>query len=96
MDMNIVSTTEIQRNFKRVLDRLNATSEPLVVVRDSQPEIVMLPYLEYKRLSEIEKQMVKQQMEMVWEKMRKKNAKVSDKELNADIEEAVRYARRGS
>lgn len=92
MNINIVSTTELQRNIKKVLEKLNSSTEPLVVVRDSQPEAVMVPYAEFKRLSEIEKEMLRKRMEEVWERMRKKNAKVSLKEIDKVIEETKKYA----
>lgn len=94
MNTNIVSTTELQRNIKQVLERLNASSEPLVVVRDSQPEAVMLQYSEFKRLSGIEKEVLKEKMEIILRKMANRNRNISDKELNADIEEAKRATRR--
>lgn len=93
MDVNIVSTTEIQRNFKRVLDRMKASSEPLVVVRDSQPEAVMLQYSEFKRLSELEREVLKEKMEKILKRMAKHNRNISDKELNADIAAARRATR---
>lgn len=96
MNTNIVSTTDLQRNIKDVLARLHSSNEPIMLVRDSQLEAVILPYSEFKRISEIEKQMVKKQMEEVWERMRKKNAKVPMKKINEVIEEAKKYARRGS
>lgn len=93
--MDIVSTTDLQRNIKKVLEKLNSSTEPLVVVRDSEPKAVMLQYSEFKRLSEIEKQMIRKEMEEVLEIMRKRNAKVPMKEIDKVIEEAIRYARRG-
>lgn len=89
-----VRTTDVQRNFKSVLEKLRSSNEPVIVLRDSVPEAVMLPYAEYRQLSELKKQEVKTRMEEVWEEMRKHNADVSDEELNADIERAKRYAKR--
>lgn len=94
MNTNIVSTTELQRNIKQVLERLNASSEPLVVVRDSQPEAVMLPYSEFKRLSALEKEVLKEKMGKILSKMARHNRNVPDKELNEDIEEARHAPRR--
>ena len=93
MNINIVSTTELQRNMKKVLEKLNSSSEPLVVVRDSTPAAVMLSYSEYKRLSGFEKEMLKEKMLKILDEMAKRNKKFSDKEINADIEEAIRFAR---
>lgn len=94
LNTNIISSTDVQRNFTQVLAKLRSSNEPLVVVRDSQPAAVMMGYEEFKRFSEIEKQLVKAKMELVWETLRKKNKNVSDEELNKLIAEAKRYAKR--
>lgn len=94
MNTNIVSTTELQRNIKEVLARLHNSNEPIMVVRDSQPAAVMLPFAEFKRLSELEKEVLKEKMEKILSKMASHNRNVPDKELNEDIEEARRTTRR--
>lgn len=94
MNPQFVRTTDIQRNFKKILEQLHASNEPVVVLRDSVPEAVMVTYAEYRQLSEFKKQEVRNRMEEVWEEMRKRNAHVSDEQLNADIERAKRYAKR--
>lgn len=94
MDINIVSTTELQRNIKKVLERLNSSTEPLIVVRDSQPVAVMLTYTEYKRLSSFEKEVISEKMKKILGNVAKRNKKFSDKEINEDIEEAIRIVRR--
>jgi PHD/YefM family antitoxin component YafN of YafNO toxin-antitoxin module len=80
--------------MRGVLSRLKTSNDPLIIVRDSQPAAVMLPYMEYKRLSGIERQLLKAQMDKVWDDMRKRNVRVSDKELDVVIEEAKKHARR--
>lgn len=94
MNTNIISSTDVQRNFTQVLAKLRSSNEPLVVVRDSVPEAVMMGYAEYQQFALMQKQLLKKKMEEIWEDMRKKNAHVSDEELNADIERAKRYAKR--
>ena len=94
MNTQIVRTTDIQRNFKQVLQKLRSSTSPVVVVRDSVPEAVMLSYQEYERLSMIEKLLLKSQFEHIWEGMRQRNAHVSTAILNADIKRAKRYAKR--
>lgn len=94
MNTNIISSTDVQRNFTQVLGKLRSSSEPLVIVRDSVPEAVMVQYAQYQQFVELKKQLLKKKMEEIWEDMRKKNADVSDEELNADIERAKRYAKR--
>lgn len=94
LNTNIISSTDVQRNFTQVLAKLRSSNEPLVVVRDSVPEAVMMGYTEYRRLSGMEKQLVTARFEKLWEEMAKHNANISDEELNADIERAKRYAKR--
>ena len=96
MDTNIISTTDLQRNIKSVLEKLNNINEPLIVVGDSKPKAVMMQYGEYKRLSNIEKEILKLQMEKILDKMRIRNKNIPDKEIDRDIEEAIKYARRHS
>lgn len=93
MNSDIVSSTDLQRDIKAVLTRLNVTKQPLIVVRDSKPTAVLLPFSEYRRLSDLEKQLLKAQMEDIWVDMRKRNAGVSDKELNKVIEDAKKHVR---
>lgn len=94
LDTNIISSTQVQRNFTQVLAKLRSSSEPLVVVRDSVPEAVMMPYGEYQQFAAFKKHLLKEKMEKIWEEMTIHNANVSDEELNADIERAKRYAKR--
>ena len=86
MNTNIISSTDVQRNFTQVLQKLRSSNEPLVVVRDSQPAAVMMQYDAYKRILEVERQLAKARMELVWESMRKKNKNVSDVQLNKLID----------
>ncbi|MBI4065043.1 type II toxin-antitoxin system Phd/YefM family antitoxin [Candidatus Gottesmanbacteria bacterium] len=94
MNYQFVRTTDIQRNFKSILEKLHASNEPVVVLRDSVPEVVMVPYTEYQELSLIKRQLLRTRMDEIWETMRKRNANVSDEEINAVIEQAKRYAKR--
>ena len=91
MNNNIISTTDLQRNIKEVMTRLNSSSNPLVVVRDSQPTAVLMSYPEYQRLSGLEKSQLRNQMENILREMTIQNSKVKDEELDADILKA-RYA----
>ena len=94
MNIQFVRTTDIQRNFKKILEKLHTTNEPVVVLRDSVPQAVMVPYNEYRQLSELKKQQLRIRMDEVWEEMRKHNVNISDEKLNKIIEEAKQYAKR--
>ncbi len=94
LNTNIISSTDVQRNFTQVLAKLRNSSEPLVVVRDSVPAAVLIQYADYQEFAELKKQLLKKKMEEIWEDMRKKNVHVTDKILNEDIERAKKYAKR--
>lgn len=96
MNSNIISSTEVQRDIKSVLKRLNSSSEALVVVRDSKPEAVLVPYSEFRRLTGLEKEVIKMQMEKVWEEMRQRNKDIPDEEIDKAIAEAKSHAKRNS
>lgn len=91
MSIQIVSTTQVQRNFKQVLQKLTS---PVLVVRDSSPAAVMLSYPEYQRLVNLEKQAVKQQMADILSSLAEKNTAIPDSQVNADIDQAQCRARR--
>lgn len=95
MDTNIVSTTELQRNMRQVLAKLDSSNAPLFVVRDSKPAAVVLSLAEYRRLSGLESDLLKQKMQALLRDRAKRFKHISDKELDADIEEALRAVRRG-
>ena len=95
MDTNIVSTTDLQRNMRQILTRLNDSNEPLIVVRDSKPEAVVMRYDEYRRISALEKEQLKQKMMAILADRAKRFRHISDKELDADIKKARRAVRRG-
>lgn len=94
MNLQFVRTTDIQRNFKSILKQLHASDEPIVVLRDSVPQAVMLPYAEYKELASLKTTFLRKRMEEVWNRMRAVNAHITDGELNADIRRARQYAKR--
>lgn len=91
MDLQIVSSTHVQRNLKSVLARLHA---PVLVVRDSVPAAVMLPYLEYQRLANLEKAQLKKHMEDVLRAMDTQHKDISGAQVDQDIAEARRATRR--
>ena len=79
---------------QKILSQLNSSKEPLVVVRDSQPEAVMLPFEEYQRLSAIENQLLREKMEAILIDLSRKNKNISDSELDKDIKIAKNALRR--
>jgi len=92
MNIQMVSVTDVQRNFKNILDNL-VPKNPTLVIRDSTPRAVILSFEEYKRLTQLEREALKKEISMVMDVLSKKNAKFSDEEINRDIEYARKHAR---
>lgn len=39
---NIVSTSDIQKNYRKIFDRAKRTKEKIVVLRDNKPDVVII------------------------------------------------------
>ncbi|OGM58479.1 hypothetical protein A3A75_00735 [Candidatus Woesebacteria bacterium RIFCSPLOWO2_01_FULL_39_10] len=92
MNTQMVSVTDLQRNSKKVLAKV--ARNPLVILRDSIPEAVLLSIEEYKRLTELEKETLKKELSLIMDGLAKKNAKFSDEKIDRDIEYAKKHAPR--
>lgn len=90
MNLQTVTTTDIQRNFSRILSNLN---EPVVVMRDSRPEAVVVDYFEYLELKKIKEESEIEEFEQLLDKVHAKNAHIPVKKMEKDIEEALKYVR---
>ena len=93
MNTQMVTVTDIQRNFKHILDNLVPKS-PTVVLRDSVAEAVIVSFSEYKRLANLEKELLKNEMFATLDDLAKKNKDISFEELDKDIEYAKKHAPR--
>jgi prevent-host-death family protein len=92
--MNIISTSTLQRNIKDVFDKLSQEKNSLIVVRDSIPEAVLVPYDEFLRLADLEKDILKVQMRTILYKMKLKNAKYTLSDIDKDIKYASKATSR--
>ena len=54
----IIGTTDLQRNFRAVLDEVVNEHVPYVLTRGSRPEAVLVPYAEYLRFQQLEVRVV--------------------------------------
>lgn len=45
-----IGITELRNNVRKVFDRLAKDQEPVVVIRESKPEAVILPYKNFESL----------------------------------------------
>ena len=86
----MVSVTDLQRNSKKVLD--SVTSNPLIILRDSVPEAVIVSMEEYKRLANLEKELLKKEVFSILNDLAEKNKHTSLEELDKDIEYAKKHA----
>lgn len=93
MNTQMVSVTDIQRNFKHILDNLVSKS-PTVVLRDSTAEAVIMSFEEYKRLLNLEKDILKMQVLADMEYLHEMNKDFTDEEIDKDIEYAKKHASR--
>lgn len=87
----MVTVTDIQRNFKHILDNLVPKS-PTVVVRDSIAEAVIVSFSEYKRLANLEKDILTMKVLADMDYLAEKNKNISFEELDRDIEYAKKHA----
>ena len=93
--MVMVTVTDIQRNFKHILDNL-VPKNPTIVLRDSVAEAVILSFEEYKRLINLEKESIKNTMLSIMDNLAEKNKDISFDELDKDIEYAKKHAPRSN
>lgn len=90
MDLQTVTTTQVQRGFGKILDTLD---EPVLVMRDSMPEAVVMPYDDYRVLVNRKKRDDWLEIKKMLAGIHKRNAHIPDEEVNRDIEEALAYVR---
>ena len=91
----MVTVTDIQRNFKYILDNL-VPKNPTIVLRDSVAEAVILSFEEYKRLANLEKELLKNEMFATMAEMHEKNKYFTDEEIDKDIRYAKKHAPRSN
>lgn len=52
MITNMISVTELQRNYTRHIAKANKTGEPLLVLKNNRPEAVILGHLAFAKLAD--------------------------------------------
>ncbi|KKU28736.1 MAG: hypothetical protein UX80_C0024G0006 [Candidatus Amesbacteria bacterium GW2011_GWA2_47_11b] len=90
MDMQTITTTYAQRNFGKILDELD---EPVIVMRDSEPEAVLMDYEDYKSYVREKKKADTEKVMRMLERIHKRNAHIPAEEVERDVEEALKYVR---
>ena len=90
----IIGVTELQRRFRSVFDDVTKKGIPYVLTRGSKPEAVLLPYEEYVKYKKLSDEEADQKFNAMVERLSTMNAKFSDEEVSADVEEAIQEVRK--
>lgn len=90
MNLPTFTTTDIQRRFPKILDRL---TDAFVVIRDSQPAAVVVDYNEYLRMKRIEEKDRAEAIEQMLRTMHDKNARFPAPVVKKDVDEALSAVR---
>jgi len=81
------SSKDIQRNYRTLFDEVVSTEEPLVIINNSKPEVVILSVKMYESLNKLveehEQEMAKKAIENY--KAEKKNGKLNKLSSLADL-----------
>ena len=89
----IIGTTDLQRNFRAVLDEVVNEHVPYVLTRGSRPEAVLVPYAEYLRFQQLEERDVLRRADALLARLAEDNAAYSVDEVAADVAAAVKEVR---
>lgn len=50
---NIVSVSDIQKNYRKVFDRAKRTKEPVIVLSNNKPDVAIIDYDEFETLRKV-------------------------------------------
>lgn len=89
----IIGATDLQRNFRAVLDEVVNEHVPYVLTRGSRPEAVLVPYTEYLRYQQLEERDVLRRVDALMVRLAEKNATFGDDEIAADVAAAIKEVR---
>jgi prevent-host-death family protein len=89
----IIGTTDLQRNFRAVLDEVVNEHVPYVLTRGSRPEAVLVPYAEYLRFQQLEERDVLRRVDALLARLAEDNVAYSVDEVAADVAAAVKEVR---
>ena len=84
----IIGVTDLQRNFKAVIDEVAERGVPYVLTRGSRPEAALLPYEEYLRLRTLQEKQVVFDLDRLLDQMRESTKARGEDEVVADVARA--------
>lgn len=90
MDLQIVTSTDVQRGFGKFLDNL---TEPVIVMRDSRPGAIVLTPRDYRQYEKERRQLATYKLMALLDKVHRRNRHIPAKEVDKDVEEALKYVR---
>ncbi len=82
----IIDVTELQHNFRSVLDEVKQCHVPYIVTRGGHPEAVLIPYEDFVYFQELQEQATLARFDRLLNRMTMENAQYSEEEVDTDIE----------
>ncbi len=89
----IIGVTDLQRKFRAVFDEVVQQRTPYILTRGSRPEAVLIPYDQYLKFVKADEAGVLERFDRALAQLAEANAKYSEEEVEADLEEATRTIR---
>jgi prevent-host-death family protein len=89
----IIGVTDLQRNFRNVLDDVVEQKASYILTRGSRPEAVLISYDQYRRFVAGNSEDVLARVERLLARMVNQNAPYADAEVEADLKEATHTLR---
>lgn len=93
MNQMMIGVTDLQRRFKSVFDDVTKNGIPYVLMRGSKPQAVLIPYEEYVKYQNWEKETEGERFDRVMKRMQELNGHFSDEEIERDVEQAIQEYR---
>lgn len=90
MNLQTITSTNVQRNFSKIMDM----EDPVIVVRDSRPEKVIVGYEEYLRTQKVLDDRLDRELEEMLDKVHSRNRNIDEKKLDKLMREAMHAAGR--
>jgi prevent-host-death family protein len=89
----IIGVTDLQRNFRNVLDDVVEQKASYILTRGSRPEAVLISYDQYRQFVAGNSEDILARIERLLARMVGQNAPYADSEVEADLKEATRTLR---
>lgn len=87
-DRVMVPTSELGSLADKLVEQTSRTGEPIVLTRNDRPTAVLVPYREYLRLLQNDRDHLRSTFAEMLERMAARNGDVPDDEIERDIEQA--------